>query len=121
MAYRTFRDADGVEWHAWDVTPRAAERRRTERRRASAPISFRDRRRGADRRVLAGQWNVLRSGLSAGWLCFDGGDDRRRLTPIPGDWVYCPREQLESYCRAARPVRRVSAAHGSNPGRNGVN
>ena len=107
MAYRTFTDSTGLEWHAWDVKPQALERRTTERRQGVRRIEFVDRRHGSDRRVTAGQWTILRSGLARGWLCFDAEAERRRLTPIPADWDRCSLDELEAYCRSASPVRRV--------------
>ena len=107
MAYRTFIDSDGVEWQAWDVLPKAIERRISERRTHGERLSFPDRRR-LDRRQVHGRWTPLTSGLRDGWLCFDGGGDRRRLTPIPRDWEDCEVDALERYCRLASPVRRPS-------------
>ena len=105
MGYRSFRDSNGVEWHAWDVIPQLAERRVEERRQGRRSIPFQDRRR-ADRRLIMSRRAVTASGLSGGWLCFEGGTQKRRLSPIPNDWTRCPDEQLEAYCRSARPVRR---------------
>jgi hypothetical protein len=105
MGYRSFRDSTGAEWQAWDVMPQLAERRLEQRRRARQPISFRDRRR-RERRIVMSRRAVMATGLSDGWLCFEGPGEKRRLSPIPGDWVRCPDSQLEEYCRTARPVRR---------------
>ena len=104
MAYRTFLDSDGVEWHAWDVLPKALERRVAERRIFDEVHSFPERRR-AERRQLDGCGTPLTSGLREGWLCFDAGNDRRRLSPIPADWEDCGHRTLESYCRLAMPAR----------------
>ncbi len=110
MGYRSFKDAMGADWHAWDVVPQLAERRVADRRQARQSIPFRDRRH-AERRIIAGRRAVMMSGLSDGWLCFEGPDEKRRLSPIPGDWVRCPETQLREYCRMARPVRRSSETH----------
>lgn len=104
MAYRTFIDSDGVEWQAWDVLPKAVERRMANRRVHHEALSFPERRR-TERRQVNGRWTPLTSGLRDGWLCFDGTGLRRRLTPIPADWEECPTPQLERYCRSAIPVR----------------
>jgi hypothetical protein len=56
--------------------------------------------------VIESRRAVLSSGLASGWLCFEAGTEKRRLTPIPDDWARCADEQLEQYCRTARPVRR---------------
>jgi hypothetical protein len=64
---------------------------------------FGDRRDG-ERRLTVGDIARI-SRLSEGWLCFERGSDRRRLSPIPGDWNRCPDAVLEDYCRRALPVR----------------
>jgi hypothetical protein len=104
MAYRTFIDSDGVEWQAWDVLPRAVERRIANRRIQREALPFPERRR-TERRQVNGRWTPLTSGLRDGWLCFDADGARRRLTPIPGDWEECPVVTLERYCRSAIPAR----------------
>ena len=104
MAYRTFLDSKGVEWHAWDVLPKAVERRVAERRVFEENLSFPDRRQ-AQRRQLDGCGTPITSGLREGWLCFDAGEDRRRLSPIPADWEDCASRMLERYCLLAIPAR----------------
>jgi hypothetical protein len=105
MGYRSFRDSTGVDWDAWDVVPQLGERRVEDRRQGRQSIAFRDRRR-AERRIVMSRRALMASGLSCGWLCFEGPIGKRRLSPIPDDWARCPDEQLEEYCRMARPVRR---------------
>lgn len=104
MAYRTFVDSNGVEWQSWDVVPKGAERRISERRVHFESVSFADRRR-ANRRTVQGRWTLLTSRLRDGWLCFESLQGRRRLTPIPADWEDCSARVLESYCRSASPVK----------------
>ena len=108
MAYRIFIDSNGVEWQAWDVMPKAVERRIGNRRACREPVTFGDRRR-VERRQVNGRWTPLTSGLRDGWLCFDGAGTRRRLTPIPTNWESCEPTELEDYCRSATPVRLSSA------------
>lgn len=113
MGYRIFRDSQGIEWQTWDVVPHLAERRASDRRRAAAVARMVDveRRRAQDRRVLAaGRRPLLSAGLDAGWLCFEATTGKRRLTPIPVDWLHCDDDCLERYCRAARPAARSSVA-----------
>jgi len=108
MGYRVFRDSRGTEWQTWDVVPRPGERRMSERRgRASISVVV-DRRSATDRRILSAPRPLLRSGLDAGWLCFEASHEKRRLAPIPTDWERCPEQQLEQYCAAAKPARRSS-------------
>lgn len=110
MGYRVFRDSQGTEWQAWDVVPQLTERREIERRMRSIAIDHADRRRAADRRVIKGRRPMLTAGLDGGWLCFEHGGEKRRLTPIPSDWMRCTSEELERYCRAAKRAPRPSTA-----------
>ena len=107
MAYRSFRDAEGTEWEAWDVLPRLFERRLAERRQdvESGPIP--ERRARAERRLQRNRRATL-AGLERGWLCFEAGEEKRRLTPIPMDWPRCDESRLRHYCREARPIQRVA-------------
>ena len=107
MGYRIFRDSRGTEWQTWDVVPRLGERRATERRsRVPRPVAT-DRRSG-ERRSMSIPRPMLRSGLDAGWLCFETADEQRRLAPIPNDWLRCAEERLEQYCAQAKAARRPS-------------
>lgn len=112
MPYRTFVDTTGTEWQAWDITPQLGERRSaaTDRRMTSAPRAA-DRRKFV-RRVGTAKRANLRGIYAQGWLCFDSGQEKRRLSPIPSDWATCGDEALEAYVRSAEPVglRAASAA-----------
>jgi hypothetical protein len=106
MTLRAFLDSTGNEWLAFDVIPRADERRRLDRRAFEAMQSQTDDRRYADRRFTVGGRSPLASGVADGWLCFERGAERRRLRPIPQGWTRCSDLELASYCQSARPVRR---------------
>jgi hypothetical protein len=56
--HRTFADAQGVTWDVFAVYPES---------RPSAHLQ-------------------LRGTFQQGWLCFDSGAEKRRLSPIPDDW-----------------------------------
>ncbi len=106
MGYRVFIDSNGTEWQAWDVVPTLAERRLADRRVGMAVQAELERRRVAERRVTVGTRPTLGGTMNGGWLCFDAQVEKRRLTPIPSDWLQCPEEQLEQYCaRAERALR----------------
>lgn len=110
MGYRIFRDSAGTEWQTWDVVPRLAERRVSERRMSASSASSAppmERRRTVERRVRTGGRPTLTSGLGGGWLCFEAVMEKRRLCPIPEDWERCPTPRLEEYCRAAKPALRM--------------
>ena len=110
MGFRTFLDSSGREWTAFDVVPRAQERRQLERRALAHLADMIDDRRDEDRRVTVGGRSSLASGVNEGWLCFERGVDRRRLTPIPENWERCSDQDLEAYCQCARPVHRAFAS-----------
>jgi hypothetical protein len=106
MPYRIFQDSTGNEWQVWDVVPQLTERRRGEadRRVEIAPVAFADRRRD-ERRLSYAHRAVLRGAYAHGWLCFDNGAAKRRLSPIPPDWTTCDDDTLEAYLRAGDPVK----------------
>ena len=86
MSYRTFRSPAGAEWTAWCVTPEGAD-----------------------------AWNdkaahFLPTGMSEGWLCFESGDDKRRLSPIPVGWAEKGDAELWALCGAAQPVKKRGTA-----------
>ena len=109
MGLRTFVDSVGREWSAFDVVPRDNERRERDRRSREGGESFDDRREN-HRRITIGSQSMLARQAPEGWLCFERGIDRRRLTPIPSDWEQCTDEQLEAYCSEAKPVHRLFAS-----------
>lgn len=110
MGFRIFLDSTGREWNAFDVVPRAQERRRLERRVMSQLADAVEDRRDEDRRVTVGGRSPLASGVTEGWLCFERGVDRRRLTPIPDGWQQCSDRELDEYRQTARPVHRAFAS-----------
>jgi hypothetical protein len=109
MGYRVFKDVNGTEWQTWDVVPQLSERRVSDRRRMRMPPPNVERR-SVDRRVTSGRRPVLSAGLDGGWLCFEASVEKRRLTPIPADWLRCGDERLEEYLHQAKPALRASTA-----------
>src|SRR5688500_8437768 len=118
MAHRTFVDDIGVPWDVWEVRPQWTDRRVSGERRQLSPDDIRadppvsEQRRTPDRRK--GESNGMRrvklaNGFSGGWLIFESGAERRRLSPIPTDWEKAPPEQLYALCsRAVAPRSRSS-------------
>lgn len=47
----------------------------------------------------------VHSPLRYGWLCFESGDEHRRLAPIPSGWDREPVEQLIRLWEASTTVR----------------
>lgn len=113
MGYRTFKDSRGIEWQTWDVVPQLGDRRGGDRRsESSVGVALNDDRRkvNRDRRVVEGRRPVLSAGLGSGWLCFEAQVEKRRLAPIPPDWLRCDEACLERYCGQAKPALRVASA-----------
>jgi hypothetical protein len=76
MAYRVFASPDGAVWQAWDVP-------------------------GRDPAELGDARGGLREALQHGWICFESGGEKRRLTPIPPRWEQRSEAELWLYCRVA--------------------
>ena len=49
-------------------------------------------------------------GIPSSFLCFERGIDRRRLAPIPADWMECEALTLERYLKQAKAVHRSFAS-----------
>jgi hypothetical protein len=107
MGYRSFRDEQGMDWQAWDVVPALADRRIQERRVHRRTLDD-DRRRMNDRRVTPGHRPPVNAGMSGGWLCFEAAAGKRRLAPIPADWLGCAIERLRHYLAVAKPAARMT-------------
>ncbi|PYP78849.1 MAG: hypothetical protein DMD35_10185 [Gemmatimonadetes bacterium] len=110
MGYRVFKDSQGAEWQAWDVVPQLTERREIERRVRMSPVEHADRRTSRDRRIIKGRRPTLTAGLDGGWLCFENGGEKRRLSPIPKDWQRCSTAEIQRYLQAAKRAPRPSTA-----------
>jgi hypothetical protein len=111
VALRTFVDAAGNEWQVFDVVPRTTERRSHDRRSPAEKKAEQDaERRDRDRRLSVGGRSAVHSSVTEGWLTFERGEDRRRLSPIPEGWQRADDSELDAYCRAARAVRRESVS-----------
>jgi hypothetical protein len=106
MSFRTFLDSEGNEWQAFDVVPRVDERRNYDRRVSEREEDEVEERRDGDRRLTVGGSDAIIG--QQGWLCFERGDQRRRLSPIPANWTRATDAELDAYRQAARPVRLTS-------------
>jgi hypothetical protein len=96
MAVREFTDSAGREWRAWDVSP--------------DDLSPRTK----DEDYLAQLYHT-------GWIVFEtkGGDDKRRLYPIPRGWSELPEGELAVLLQKAevvprRKLRTEKDAHGQD-------
>jgi hypothetical protein len=85
--HRTFRDAQGVTWSVWAVHPQHSGNRR------------------------AG----LRGTFVQGWLAFVCEVEKRRLSPVPDNWLECDDAELERLCGAAELAKPEAATRRMPP------
>jgi hypothetical protein len=86
MGFRQIVDPQGTPWDVWDVAESVAPR-------------------GRHLAHVAPE-------LTRGWLCFRSPREKRRLTPIPNNWMTLRDDDLWRLCETAAPARR-SGPHGS--------
>ena len=102
MSYRRFTDSRGTAWRVWDVVPSPLDRRLAVRRilvsRAHAPE-----RRVAERRVDMRRSRLYFPPEESAWLCFESAETRRRVRPVPPDWMTWSESELEALCERAEP------------------
>lgn len=102
MPYRQFVDPEGSTWDVWEVRPAAAEAALKKVRAQRDPSGSTD-------------WStgrVVSAALASGWLCFESGAQKRRLAPIPTDWLDVPTSALSELCGMATPVTRTRRESG---------
>jgi hypothetical protein len=97
MTFREFVDPDGRSWEAWEVRPIAIERRLNDDRRAVPRFA-------QDRRHAELQF-ALHGSLREGWLTFQSGDDKRRISPIPSGWSAAPPDEIVAMLARAVPLK----------------
>lgn len=108
MPLREFTDGAGRQWQAWTTVP--ASPREAEIFAASARL-LAERARGepADAGEAGGSARVSPA-MAQGWLTFQAGDDKRRLSPVPAGWATATDAELADYLSHAVPVRLSAAA-----------
>jgi len=105
--YRTFLDARGRVWEVWMVHPSSIERRKMERRTpVENAVRLIELRVLGDRRSNSGTRGEVASEFSSGWLCFASDGEKRRLAPVPVNWISANDSQVAEWCRMARRVVR---------------
>jgi len=85
MTHRKIKDGNGRAWDVWEVYPSAVEQRMSGEQSARPDSDAKSRR---EVRI------VVPSALQQGWLAFQSGDDRRRLAPIPENWITLREQEL---------------------------
>ncbi|MEJ7810879.1 MAG: hypothetical protein WKG32_10765 [Gemmatimonadaceae bacterium] len=125
MALREFTDTAGRTWQVWDTVPETAHEeqifRQSTRLQADAERRATDDEPGAA--VLPNR--RFGPGREGGWLTFmtstSGGEDKRRLSPIPPGWADATEAELVAYMAQAEPVHlgeraaRLLATHEPTP------
>ena len=87
------------------VHPSSIERRKMERRSPVENAVFLiEQRVLGDRRSHPGSRGAVASEYSNGWLCFASNGEKRRLAPVPVNWVSAPDTQVAEWCRIAKRV-----------------
>jgi len=59
-----------------------------------------------DRRTQSGPRGAIASEYSSGWLCFASDGEKRRLVPVPVNWMSASDTQMAEWCRVATRVMR---------------
>ncbi len=101
MSYRRFNDTDGTSWEAWEVHPKAVERRGERDRRAQPRDTV-------ERRVKQEFRLAIPLELRAGWLALQGRE-RLRLFPIPDGWEHLSDQELCHLVIQAAAAKRASS------------
>jgi hypothetical protein len=103
--YRTFLDPRGRPWEVWMVHPSSIERRKMERRSPVENAVFLiEQRVMGDRRATLGSRGAVATEYSSGWLCFASDGEKRRLAPVPVNWMSANDGQVAEWCRIATRV-----------------
>ena len=87
------------------VHPSSIERRKMERRSpVENAVHLIEQRVLGDRRSGRGTRVEVASEYSTGWLCFASEGEKRRLVPVPVNWMSANDGQVAEWCRIAKRV-----------------
>ena len=87
------------------VHPSSIERRKMERRSpVENAVHLIEQRVLGDRRSTRGTRGEVASEYSTGWLCFASDGEKRRLVPVPVNWMSANDAQVSEWCRIAKRV-----------------
>jgi len=87
------------------VHPSSIERRKMERRSpVENAVHLIEQRVLGDRRSGRGTRGEVASEYSTGWLCFASEGEKRRLVPVPVNWISANDAQVAEWCRIAKRV-----------------
>ena len=115
MSLREFTDGAGRTWRVWGTVPGTPHE--ADVFAQSARLQQAAERRAAERqaRLAAGEDDEPRHspvspGRENGWLTFQSGEEKRRLSPIPPGWATAGDAELRRYLARADVVRLSAAA-----------
>ena len=87
------------------VHPSSIERRKMERRTpVENAVYLIEQRVLGDRREVIGSRGAVATEFSTGWLCFASDGEKRRLAPVPVNWMSANDSQVAEWCRIAKRV-----------------
>ena len=87
------------------VHPSSIERRKMERRTpVENAVYLIEQRVLGDRRAVTRSRGAVATEFSAGWLCFASDGEKRRLAPVPTNWMSANESQVAEWCRIAKRV-----------------
>jgi hypothetical protein len=87
------------------VHPSSIERRKMERRTpVENAVYLIEQRVLGDRRSVTRSRGAVATEFSAGWLCFASDGEKRRLAPVPTNWMSANESQVAEWCRIAKRV-----------------
>ena len=87
------------------VHPSSIERRKMERRSpVENAVHLIEQRVLGDRRSSRGTRGEVASEYRTGWLCFASEGEKRRLVPVPVNWMSSNDAQVAEWCRIAKRV-----------------
>lgn len=99
MAYRECRDRRGVLWSVWEVQPSSIERRKREDGTKPPEVERR-------RTTSLPRFRLSNPQLAGGWLAFQCAREKRRLCPVPPEWVTMSEDELLALLAKATPAER---------------
>ena len=83
------------------MVPAPLDRRLAARRIVVSRTYEPERRVSGDRRVDMRRSRLYFPPEESAWLCFESAETRRRLKPVPPDWMTWPESEREALCQRA--------------------
>ena len=101
---------DGPGKYGWSIRPRSSAGKIERRTKVENAVYLIEQRILGERRKVVGSRVAVASEYSNGWLCFTRDGERRRLAPVPTNWMSANETQLAEWCRVAKRVVRCGPA-----------